>query len=224
MLETLRPRRFKLRQDGAKAKWRWGFVAQEAHKALETLDGEPVEFYDGEDPEHLSLCYMELIAPLVAGYQAQQARIGRLEARLSRLEGNPMLNLDPETQCITCPQGDTGLLLDSITALGRPTPGSAPGWGGGVRSVPADRGRVFHHQGQAGGAGGQYRHHPDQQRLFPGDPGGQVLLDIRIVTDPELAEDGTVICQDETDEVHSLFAGRDGGMPQYIVPGVAVNV
>ena len=87
LLETLRPRRFKLRQDGAKAKWRWGFVAQEAHKALETLDGEPVEFYDGEDPEHLSLCYMELIAPLVAGYQAQQARIGRLEARLSRLEG-----------------------------------------------------------------------------------------------------------------------------------------
>ena len=64
-----------------------GWIAQEAHKALETLDGEPVEFYDGEDPEHLSLCYMELIAPLVAGYQAQQARIGRLEARLSRLEG-----------------------------------------------------------------------------------------------------------------------------------------
>ena len=87
LLETLRPRRFKLRQDGAKAKWRWGFVAQEAQEALETLDGEPVEFYDGEDPEHLSLCYMELIAPLVAGYQAQQARIGRLEARLSRLEG-----------------------------------------------------------------------------------------------------------------------------------------
>ena len=28
-----------------------------------------------------------------------------------------MLNLDPETQCITCPQGDTGLLLASITAL-----------------------------------------------------------------------------------------------------------
>ena len=28
------------------------FVAQEAHKALKTLDGEPVEFYDGEDPEH----------------------------------------------------------------------------------------------------------------------------------------------------------------------------
>lgn len=53
---------------------------------------------------------------------------------------------------------------------------------------------------------------------------GEYRWDIRIVIDPEYDEQGNVICQDDTDEVHSLFAGQPGGMPKYIVQGVAVDV
>lgn len=135
-----------------------------------------------------------------------------------------MLNLDPETQCITCPQGDTGLLLASITALdGQPL------------AQPLDGVAVFAVCQQIGGVFSTIKAKQVElvdntaTILISNDfsraiPTGKYYWDIRIVTDPELAEDGTVICQDETDEVHSLFAGRDGGMPQYIVPGVAVNV
>ena len=53
---------------------------------------------------------------------------------------------------------------------------------------------------------------------------GNYYWDIRIVTDPEIDDDGNVTAEDDTDEVHSLFAGTEGGMPKYTVPGVAIDV
>lgn len=46
--------------------------------------------------------------------------------------------------------------------------------------------------------------------------------DLRIVTDPEYNEDGSVYCNDNSDDVMSLFSG--GGMPPFIVTEVAVHV
>ena len=53
---------------------------------------------------------------------------------------------------------------------------------------------------------------------------GDYRWDIRIVTDPEIDDDGNVICEDDTDEVHSVYAGRPEGMPKCIVRGAAVDV
>jgi len=55
-------------------------------------------------------------------------------------------------------------------------------------------------------------------------PPGQYQWDIRVVTDPDYDDEDNVIAGDDTDEVHSCFAGTPGGMPKYTVPGVAVNV
>lgn len=93
LLKRLRPRRFKMKADGQGGKWRWGFIAQEVGEALAALGLEGVQLLDEEDPGSLGLCYMELIALLVEGWQQhqreiarQQARIEALEARLCRLE------------------------------------------------------------------------------------------------------------------------------------------
>lgn len=46
--------------------------------------------------------------------------------------------------------------------------------------------------------------------------------DVRIVTDPEYNDDGSVRCDNASDSVLSLFSGM--GMPEFIVTGVAVDV
>lgn len=86
LLDELRPRRFKMKAEGETAKWRWGFIAQEAAQALAALGLEGAQLLDEDDPESLGLCYMELIAVLVEGYQRQKARLNEMEARLARLE------------------------------------------------------------------------------------------------------------------------------------------
>ena len=47
--------------------------------------------------------------------------------------------------------------------------------------------------------------------------------DLRLVTDPEYNEDGSVRCDDASDNVLSIFSGSVG-MPAFIVKGVAVHV
>lgn len=92
LLRKLRPRCYRM-QD-AEGMWDWGLVAQEVKEALDELGIDDVVLYDGRDPEKLKLCYEQLIAPLIAGWQdherviaAQQAEIGDLKTRLTRLEG-----------------------------------------------------------------------------------------------------------------------------------------
>lgn len=58
----------------------------------------------------------------------------------------------------------------------------------------------------------------DTRRLKP----GAYRWDIRIVTDPEYNADGTVRCDDASDDVMSVFSGK--GMPTFIVTEVAVHV
>lgn len=136
-----------------------------------------------------------------------------------------MLKLDPDNLAITCPQGDTGLVLVKLTDPdGAPLP---PIDGVAVFAV-AEKARVG-----VGYIQRSWRAVPIvdntatilitnamSRRLEP----GEYFWDVRIVTDPEYNEDGDVIAEDDSDEVHSLFAARPEGLPDYIVPGVAVNV
>lgn len=82
LLMKLRPVRYRMKEDGASAKLRFGFVAQEVARALKGTDYEDAELYYDENPDCLSLCYQELIAVLVEGYQRQSARIDALEQQL----------------------------------------------------------------------------------------------------------------------------------------------
>ena len=84
ILDKLKPRRFRMIADDKKL--RFGFIAQEVAEVLQNTDVADAEFFDDENPEHLSLCYGELIAVLVEGYQNQQTKIEQLEARIARLE------------------------------------------------------------------------------------------------------------------------------------------
>ena len=75
----LRPRRYRMRQDDGKT--HMGFIAQEVAEAMpEGFGG-----YDGSDPEHLALAYVEFIAPLVAVVQRRQRRIEELERIIARM-------------------------------------------------------------------------------------------------------------------------------------------
>ncbi len=53
---------------------------------------------------------------------------------------------------------------------------------------------------------------------------GVYLWDLRIVTDPEYDAEGNVCCNDEGDNVMSIFAGRVKGMPTFTVVEVAADV
>ncbi|MEG0934464.1 MAG: phage tail spike protein [Clostridia bacterium] len=86
LLGHLRPIRYRMIADGENGKVRWGFGAQHVREALSALGVQGVEFLDQENPEHLALCYQELIAVLVEGWQSQQARIDDMGKRLERLE------------------------------------------------------------------------------------------------------------------------------------------
>ena len=52
---------------------------------------------------------------------------------------------------------------------------------------------------------------------------GEYNWDLRIVTDPEYDEDGTVRCDDPSDVVTSIFAGS-GDLPDFRLKGVAAYV
>ncbi|MEF9895074.1 MAG: tail fiber domain-containing protein [Clostridia bacterium] len=86
LLGRLRPIRYRMIADGENGKVRWGFGAQHVREALGALGVQGVEFLDQENPEHLALCYTELIAVLVEGWQAHEAQIAELKRRLERLE------------------------------------------------------------------------------------------------------------------------------------------
>lgn len=47
--------------------------------------------------------------------------------------------------------------------------------------------------------------------------------DLRIVVDPEVNQDGTVRCDDESDEVYSVFSGGSA-MPSFVVTEVAADI
>lgn len=42
--------------------------------------------FDGENPDHLGLCYEQLTGMLVAAYQRQEQRIDALERKLKAIE------------------------------------------------------------------------------------------------------------------------------------------
>lgn len=74
--KQLRPVRFQFKGD---KKIRYGFIAQDVQKILPDVVSE-------EENGYLSLNYTDLIAPLYALVQEQEARIERLEIRLKALE------------------------------------------------------------------------------------------------------------------------------------------
>ncbi|MEG1515241.1 MAG: tail fiber domain-containing protein [Clostridia bacterium] len=84
LLGHLRPIRYRMIADGENGKVRWGFGAQHVREALGALGVQDVEFLDQENPEHLALCYTELIAVLVEGYQKLSARVAQLEKTLAK--------------------------------------------------------------------------------------------------------------------------------------------
>ena len=86
LLTLLRPRAYKMREDGEAAQTRWGFVAQELKEALDQLAMGDAAVYDGSDPNNLALSYTELIAVLVEGWQNHEQRISSLEAQIEELE------------------------------------------------------------------------------------------------------------------------------------------
>lgn len=86
LIDLLRPRKFRMVSEGDTGKWRWGFVAQEVKEALEALGIAGVEFLDDDNPDHLALCYTELVAVLVKGWQEQQRKIDAMEGQIYALE------------------------------------------------------------------------------------------------------------------------------------------
>jgi hypothetical protein len=140
-----------------------------------------------------------------------------------------MLKLNPDTLEIICPQGDTGLLLVTLAA----------GHGGGALPQPLTGVAIFavaetqtvRGKTTTNTLAGKHVEIVDNTAtiLLSNDltrvlSPGAYLWDIRIVTDPGTNEEGDIIADDLTDEVHSLFAARPGGMPKFTVPGVAIHV
>lgn len=58
----------------------------------------------------------------------------------------------------------------------------------------------------------------ETKRFVPGEH----RWDLRIVTDPEYEEDGSICCEDAGDNVLSVFSGT--GMPAFVVTEVSVHV
>lgn len=87
LLKGLRPKRYVMKAD-ALGKLRFGFIAQEVRDLIAGTQYEDAALFDEGDggQGNLGLLYCELIAPLVEGWQAHQARIEQLEARVARLE------------------------------------------------------------------------------------------------------------------------------------------
>lgn len=65
-----------------------------------------------------------------------------------------------------------------------------------------------------------YISNSDSKKIAVGD----YLWDFRIVTIPELDEDGTILNVADSDHVMSIFSGRPTGMPSLRITEVAANV
>lgn len=134
-----------------------------------------------------------------------------------------MIKLNPETMEIICPSGDTGLLLIRLAdGDGQPLP---PLNGVAVFAVCQKTKNSYNMTSSkiveiVDNTATIHITNQFSRIITPGD----YLWDVRIVTDPDYDDDGNVRCDDDTDEVHSLFAGRKDDMPKFTVPGVAVDV
>ena len=85
LIMCLRPRQYRLIAEPDKV--HFGLIAQEVKAALDECGIEDADVYDDENPDSLSLRYEELIAPLIATVQRQQAQIDALEQRMKELGG-----------------------------------------------------------------------------------------------------------------------------------------
>lgn len=84
LIMHLRPRQYRLIADPEKLQY--GLIAQEVKEALDECGIENADLYGDENPDSLSLRYEQLIAPLIAAFQAEHRRNDALELRLSALE------------------------------------------------------------------------------------------------------------------------------------------
>ncbi|MEF9974734.1 MAG: phage tail spike protein, partial [Clostridia bacterium] len=80
LLGRLRPVRYRLNEDRDE-RLRFGFVAQEVAWALEMAGIEGADLLMNDNPNHLGLCYTELIAVLVEGHQDQAKKLAELSER-----------------------------------------------------------------------------------------------------------------------------------------------
>ncbi len=136
-----------------------------------------------------------------------------------------MLRLDQDEMKITCPQGDTGLLLIRINGMdGQPLSELLDGVVIFAVCKELKNGTFTTESSKSVEIVDNTVTINITNSFSRGIQPGDYRWDVRIVTDPEYDDDDNVICMDDSDEVHSLFAGREGGMPKYIVPGVAVDV
>lgn len=92
LLHRLTPIRYRLKSDPKKL--HFGFGAQHVQEAIKGATYDDAALLADEDPDHLGLCYEELIAVLVEGHQKQQREIDQLRAdmtaamnRIATLEG-----------------------------------------------------------------------------------------------------------------------------------------
>lgn len=130
-----------------------------------------------------------------------------------------MIRMDAKTRKITCPIGDTGLFVVTLAdangdALAEPITGVVIFAVATKTYTP-----VFHKvAGIVNNTATIQLTNADTRALTR----GEYRWDVRVVTDPEYDTDGNVICQDTTDEVHSLYSAT--GMPVFEVTGVAIGV
>ncbi|MEG0934465.1 MAG: hypothetical protein RSJ41_02630 [Clostridia bacterium] len=132
-----------------------------------------------------------------------------------------------ETLEITCPAGDTGLfVLDLLDALGNPLPYPLDGYGVFAVAQMDIKGKLtttIQRPIQIVDNTVTVRLSNALTRKLT--PGGEYRWDVRVVTGSVLSDDGKKVCCDEdSDEVHSLFAMRDKGLPSFVVPKVAVPI
>lgn len=138
------------------------------------------------------------------------------------------LILDPETLKIICPSGDTGMFTVTFETVDG-TPLESPISGVAVFAVCKQITRSAAYNTKARSEPIPIVDNTATVLITPGfsrqiEP-GEYNWDIRIITDPAYDEEtGQIITDENTDEVHSLFATRQGGMPVYYAPGVAVEI
>lgn len=130
-----------------------------------------------------------------------------------------MIKYDTATRKITCPVGDTGLFVVTLTsadgeALGENLSGVA------IFAVATKTfSPVFHKVVSIANNTVTIRLTNADTRVLTR---GEYRWDIRVVTDPDYDAGGNVICSDAADDVHSLYSAT--GLPVFEVTGVAVDV
>ena len=111
LLYRLKPIRYRLKSDPKKL--HFGFGAQHVQEAIKGTSYEDAALLADEDPDHLGLCYEELIAVLVAGHQKHHSRIHGLE-----LENQALAKANVEQQWeIDKLRADMTEALNRISAL-----------------------------------------------------------------------------------------------------------